>query len=44
MDHLKHMLDTINVTYTERIFESEDAIACLGQEPFVGELIVSLII
>ena len=41
MDHLKQMLDTVNVTYLERIFESEDGIAGLGREPFVSKLIVS---
>ena len=37
MDRLKQMLDTINVTYDERMFESEDGIAGLGPEPFVSE-------
>ena len=36
MDHLKQLLLTINVTYTERTFESEDGIAALGSEPFVS--------
>ena len=36
MRHLKGMLDTINVTYEERIFESEDGIAGLGHELFVS--------
>ena len=31
------MLDTINVTYHERMFESEDGIAGLGSEPFVSD-------
>ena len=30
MDRLKEMLDTINVTYDEVIFESERSIAGLG--------------
>ena len=37
MAHLKQLLDTINVTYTEKIFESENGIAGLGTEPFVSE-------
>ena len=37
MSHLKQMLDTINVTYVERIFESEDGIAGLGPDPFVSD-------
>ena len=37
MSHLKQMLDTINVTYEERIFESEDGIAGLGPDPFVSD-------
>ena len=37
MSHLKQMLDTINVTYHERMFESEDGIAGLGSEPFVSD-------
>ena len=43
MDRLKQMLDTINVTYNERIFESDNGIAGLGQEPFVSKLIDKLI-
>ena len=38
MSHLKQMLDTINVTYEEKIFESEDGIAGLGPDPFVSDL------
>ena len=37
MAHLKQLLDTINVTYTEKIFESENGIAELGPEPFVSK-------
>ena len=37
MAHLKQLLDTINVTYAERIFESENGIAELGPEPFVSK-------
>ena len=37
MAHLKQLLDTINVTYTEKIFESENGIAGLGTEPFVSD-------
>ena len=37
MDHLKRMLDTINVTYTEKTFESEEDIAGLGPQPFVSD-------
>ena len=36
MDHLKEMLDTINVTYIEKTFESENGIAELQPEPFVS--------
>ena len=43
MDRLKQLLDTINVTYTERIFESEDGIAGLGSEAFVSELVDELV-
>ena len=39
MSHLKQMLDTIDVTYNERMFESEDGIAGLGSEPFVSDYI-----
>jgi len=38
MDRLKQLLLTINVTYTERMFETEDSIAGLGSEPFVSEI------
>ena len=37
MSHLKQMLDAINVTYHERMFESEDGIAGFGSEPFVSD-------
>ena len=37
MDHLKQLLDTINVTYTEKIFASANGIAELGPEPFVSD-------
>jgi len=37
MDLLKQMLDTINVTYHERMFETKDGIAGLGSEPFVSD-------
>lgn len=37
MDRLKRMLDTINVTYVERTFESESNIT--GLETFVSEVI-----
>ena len=37
MDLVKQMLDAINVTYDERVFESEDGIAGLGSEPFVSD-------
>ena len=37
MDRLKRMLDTINVTYTEKTFESEEDIAGLGPKPFVSD-------
>ena len=45
MDLLKQMLDTINVTYDERIFESEVGIADLQPEPFVSDYktLISLI-
>ena len=43
MDRLKQMLDTINVNYTERIFETEDGIAGLRPEPYVSELIDTFI-
>ena len=43
VDRLKQMLDTINVTYNERIFESEDGIAGLGPEAFVSELVDTLV-
>lgn len=45
MDLLKQMLDTINVTYDERIFESEVGIANLQPEPFVSDYktLISLI-
>ena len=43
MDRLKQMLDTINITYNDKIFESEDGIAGLEPEPFVSELIDQLI-
>ena len=43
MNRLKQMLDTINVTYTERIFESEDGIAGLGPEAFVSALVDELV-
>ena len=36
MDRLKRQLDDINVTYTEKIFETENGIAELGTEPFVS--------
>ena len=39
MELVKQMLDTINVTYDERIFESEDGIAGLEPEPFVSDYI-----
>ena len=34
MDRLKALLQTINVTYSEKIFESDEGIAGLGDEPF----------
>ena len=37
MDRLKLLLDTIDVNYTESIFESEEGIAGLGAEPFDPE-------
>ena len=37
MGLVKQMLDTINVTYDERIFESEDGITGLQPEPFVSD-------
>ena len=45
MDLLKQMLDTINVTCDERIFESEVGIADLQPEPFVSDYktLISLI-
>ena len=36
MDRLKIFLDGINYDYTERIFETEEGIAGLGDEPFVA--------
>ena len=36
MSHLKQMLDTINITYEETTFESEDGIAGLGHKLFVS--------
>ena len=38
MDRLKRQLDDINVTYTEKIFETENGIAELGTEPFVSHI------
>ena len=37
MSHLKEMLNNINVTYTEKTFESEDGIASLGPESLVSD-------
>ena len=34
IDRLKALLHTINVTYSENIFESDEGIAGLGAEPF----------
>ena len=36
MDRLKRKLDDINVTYSEKIFETENSIAEFGTEPFVS--------
>ena len=38
MDRLKRQLDDINVTYTEKIFETENGVAKLGTEPFVSHI------
>ena len=36
VDHLKQMLETINVTYIERTFETATGAAGLGTELFVS--------
>ena len=37
MHHLKQLLDTIYVNYTEKIFESEEHVADLGPKLFVSD-------
>ena len=36
VDHLKEMLETINVTYIERMFETENGATGLGPQLFVS--------
>ena len=38
VDHLKQMLETINVTYIERMFETESGATGLGPQLFVSSL------
>ena len=43
MDRLKAILRTINVTYSENIFESDEGIAGLGPDPFDPEARIFII-
>ena len=38
MTRLQKLLKRDNITFNERIFETEDGIAGLGEEPFVRKM------
>ncbi len=39
MEKLKELLDAVNVTYSERFFESQEGVAELGDDLFVSNTV-----